>query len=568
MLSTIDWLIIIVYLVLSLGIGLYWGNKSNKDFKSYFLGGSNNSWWLAGLSMVATTFAADTPLAVAEIVTQNGISGNWIWWNMLIGGVMTTFFFAKYWKRAPITTDLELITLRYSGTPAIILRIFRAFYLGIFMNALIIGWVNFAMLKILILFFDLDPTTALWFLFGLMLFTAFYASISGLKGVMVTDAVQFVIAMIGCIVMAIYVVQHPDIGGMKDLIQKVPSQYWNFFPSSENLPISTIMGYLFLNWWAIWYPGAEPGGGGYVAQRMMSTKSEKDAILSTLFFQFAHYALRPWPWIVIGLCAYILYPQPENRSIAFVLIMKNYLPTGLKGLLLVAFFSAYMSTLSTQLNWGTSYVMNDGLKVLFNFSDKALLTISKVTVFILMLFSLWISTKLDSVKQAWEFLLQCGAGIGFVLIMRWFWWRISAWSEITATVVPPILLFFSYLFESLAFLKESQNLYLLVLLSVIITLLVTYITPPTEPSTLMNFYQKIKPIGFWGQYTSTTPPPNKFSLLIMSWFLGIIGIYSGLFGIGYLLIGEFLWAFLCLAILGGCTYLLNRFLSFEGNHLL
>lgn len=567
MLSTIDWLIIIVYLVLSLGIGLYWGKKSNKDFKSYFLGGSNNSWWLAGLSMVATTFAADTPLAVAEIVTKNGISGNWIWWNMLISGIMTTFFFAKYWKRAPITTDLELITLRYSGTPAVVLRIFRAFYLGIFMNALIIGWVNFAMLKILILFFDLDPTTALWFLFGLMLFTAFYASISGLKGVMVTDAVQFVIAMIGCIVMAVYVVQHPDIGGMKSLIQKVPSPYWNFFPSSENLPISTIMGYLFLNWWAIWYPGAEPGGGGYVAQRMMSTKSEKDAILSTLFFQFAHYALRPWPWIIIGLCAYILYPQPENHSISFVLIMKNYLPTGLKGLLLVAFFSAYMSTLSTQLNWGTSYVINDGLKVLLNFSDHTLLKISKVMVFILMLFSLWISTKLDSVKQAWEFLLQCGAGIGFVLIMRWFWWRISAWSEITATIVPPILLLFSYLLDGLAFLKESQNLYVLVLISVLITLIVTYITPPTEPSTLINFYQKIKPMGFWGQYSSTTPPSSKFSLWVLCWFLGIIGIYSGLFGIGYIIIGEFLWAFLCLSIFLGCAYLLNRLLSFEDNNL-
>ncbi len=557
MLTALDGFVIILYLIISLGIGIYWGKKEKQDVKSYFLGGSNNAWWLAGLSMVATTFAADTPLAVAEIVSKNGISGNWIWWNMLISGVLTTFFFAKYWKRAGITTDLELIHLRYSGTPATILRVFRALYLGIFMNALIIGWVNFAMLKILILFFDLPNETALWILFALMLFTAFYSSIAGLKGIMITDAVQFAVAIFGCIAMAFYILYQPNIGGIENLKQKIPTNHLNFFPTSENLPLSTILGYLLLNWWAIWYPGAEPGGGGYVAQRMMSTKSEKDAILSTLFFQFAHYALRPWPWIIIGLCAYILYPQPEDYSISFVLLMKNYLPMGLKGLLLVAFLSAYMSTLSTQFNWGTSYIINDGIHVLFNFSDKTLLKISKITVFILMLFSLWVSTKLESVKQAWEFLLQCGAGIGFVLIMRWFWWRISAWSEITATVTPAIILFLSYAFEPLSFLKDSSNLYLLVLISVAVTLIITYLTPPTDNSTLIKFYQKIKPIGFWGQFSPTTSS-NSLGYLILSWLLGVIGIYAGLFGIGYLILLQYGYGIVSFIIAIICWFLIQR----------
>ncbi|GIV44134.1 MAG: sodium:proline symporter [Bacteroidia bacterium] len=558
MLDLLDWIIIIIYLSISLSIGIYWGKKENNDIKSYFLGGGNNTWWLAGLSMVATTFAADTPLAVTEIVSKNGISGNWIWWNMLISGVLTTFFFAQYWKRAGITTDLELIHLRYSGTPATILRVFRALYLGVFMNAIIIGWVNFAMLKILMVFFDLSSSTALGVLFFLMLFTAFYSSIAGLKGIMVADALQFTIAMLGCIVMAFYVVYQPNISGIETLTQKVPPHYLHFFPTSENLPMSTILSYLLLNWWAIWYPGAEPGGGGYVAQRMMSTKSEKEAILSSLFFQFAHYALRPWPWIIIGLCAYVLYPQPENYPISFVLLMKNYLPIGLKGLLLVAFLSAYMSTLSTQLNWGTSYVINDGIHVLFNFSEKTLLRISKITVFILMLFSLWISTQLESVKQAWEFLLQCGAGIGFVLIMRWFWWRISAWSEITATVAPAILLFLAYTFDSLAFLKESSHLYLLVLFSVVITLIVTYLTPPTDNVTLIKFYQKIKPIGFWGQFSSQHSPTNTFLYSIFAWLLGVLGIYAGLFAIGYCILHQYLYGLLSGLLAISCWYAIQK----------
>jgi len=562
MLSVIDWLIIGAYLLLSFGIGIYWGRGSNQSLKSYFLGGSNNAWWLAGLSMVATTFAADTPLAVSEIVCKNGISGNWIWWNMLIGGVLTSFFFAKYWKRANVTTDLEIISLRYSGTPAVILRVFRAIYLGLFMNAIIIGWVNFAMLKILMLFFDLELVTALQVLFGLMLFTAFYSAFGGLKGIMVTDAVQFGISMLGCIFMAIYVVSLPEIGGMKGILQKIPEKYLNFFPSSSEIPASVWLSYLLLNWWAMWYPGAEPGGGGYVAQRMMSTNSEKEAILSTLFFQFAHYALRPWPWIIIGLCALILYPQPEYHATSFVLIMKNYLPTGLKGLLLVAFFSAYMSTLSTQLNWGTSYIVNDGISVVFNFSEKILLRLSKIIVFLMMLFSLWMSTQIESVKQAWELLLQCGAGIGFVLIMRWFWWRISAWSEITATITPPILLFLAYHLESLSFLKETTNMHWIVLISVFITWIVTFLAPPTDYPTLIKFYQRVKPLGFWGQFQDHKQQKNYFGYLLGGWCVAVIGIYAGLFGVGYLLLGNYFNALLGLLLSFLSLYLVQRILKY------
>ncbi len=561
MLTWWDGLIIVIYLSMSLGIGIYWSKRQRSNIKTYFLGGGNNTWWLAGLSMVATTFAADTPLAVAEIVNKNGISGNWIWWNMLMSGVLTTFFFARYWKRANITTDLELIQIRYSGTAATVLRVFRACYLGIFMNALIIGWVNFAMLKILMIFFNLDKITGIIILLGLMLFTAFYSSIAGLKGIMVTDALQFFLAMLGCIGMAIYVVHQPAIGGINGLIEKVPENYLSFFPTSNNLPLSTVIGYLLFNWWAIWYPGAEPGGGGYVAQRIMSTKSEKDAIFSSLFFQFAHYALRPWPWIIVGLCAYILYPEPDNAASSFVLIMKYQLPTGLKGLLLVAFLAAYMSTLSTQLNWGTSYLVNDGINVLFNFSENTLLKISKITVFMLLFFSLWISTQLESVKQAWEFLLQCGAGIGFVLIARWFWWRISAWSEITATLTPPIILSLSFLLEPLAFLRDNQNLYLLVFITVTITLLATYLTPPTDFNTLIKFYQKIKPIGFWGQFTVSNNQSSQLFYLFSCWILGILGIYSGLFAIGYFILAKFLSSVLCFVIMFSSWFLIKKLLT-------
>jgi len=561
MLTHLDWFIIVFYLLISLSVGIFYGKKSSKDLKSYFLGGSNNTWWLAGLSMVATTFAADTPLAVTEIVSKNGISGNWIWWNMLISGVLTTFFFAKYWKRAQITTDLELITLRYSGTPAVLLRVFRAFYLGLLMNAVILGWVNFAMLKILMIFFDLEFSFALKILFMLMLFTAIYSSISGLKGIMITDAIQFTIAMLGCIAMAIYLINLPSIGGINELTKKIPDNYLSFFPNSNELPMSTWISFLFFNWWANWYPGAEPGGGGYVAQRMMSTKSEKDAVLSSLFFQFAHYAVRPWPWIIIGLCAFLLYPQTEHHSTSFVLLMKNYLPFGLKGLLLVAFFSAYMSTLSTQLNWGTSYLINDGIRVIFSLSDKTLLNISRLMVFVLMLFSLWVSTKLESVKQAWEFLLQCGAGIGFVLIMRWFWWRISAWSEITATIAPAVLLLLSYQIDALSFLHQTENLYLLVLLSVSITVIITFLAPKTDNYTLIKFYQKIKPIGFWGQFSPTNREKSHFFYLIFGWLMGVVGIYSGLFGIGYIIFQNYLKAFLCFVLMIVSGWFIHRVLK-------
>lgn len=548
MLSGIDYTIIGAYLVVSLVLGWWGARGAQGSVKGYFLGGANNVWWLAGLSMVATTFAADTPLAVSEIVCKNGISGNWIWWNMLMSGTLTTFFFARYWKRTGLTTDLALITIRYSGKPATALRVFRAIYLGLFMNALIIGWVNFAMRNILKIFFELSDLHAIQILAALMLFTAVYSAILGLKGIMYTDALQFIIAMGGCILMAIYVLGLEPVQGIQGIQKHLPANYLNFFPSTDLMGAGTLVSYVFLNWWATWYPGAEPGGGGYVAQRMLATQNEKHAVWATLFFQFAHYALRPWAWIVVGLAAYILYPHPQDYPVSFVLIMKNYLPDGLKGLLLVAFFSAYMSTLSTQLNWGTSYILNDALCVFFNFSEKTLLNIAKGFVLVLMGFALWVSLQLDSVKQAWEFLLQGGAGIGFVLMARWYWWRISAWSEIAATLAPPLLLAISYLYEPLACLHQPDYMPALIFSSLAITLIVTFLTPPTNNQTLIKFYQKVKPAGYWGKFTIDDHANRHLLTLFTVWAASIIGIYAALFAIGDLILANYLHACMDLLI--------------------
>ena len=447
-LQPIDWIIILIFLSITIYIGFRFRGAAGKSLQDFFLGGRKFPWYLAGISMVATTFAADTPLFVTGVIAKQGISGNWIWWNMLIGGMLTTFFFARLWRRSGVLTEIEFITLRYGGKPAKILRQIKAVYLGLIMNGAIIAWVNVAMLKILMVFFGIERTEALLIILGLSILIALYSTLSGIWGVAVNDFIQFFVAMTGSIALAWFVIKSPEIGGISSLTERLPNGTLDFFPSlgSANgiglsIGLASFLAFLGFQWWTSWYPGGEPGGGGYIAQRMMSARTEKDAFLSTLFFQFAHYCLRPWPWIIVGLACVIIYPgMGEN---AYVHAMKDFLPAGWKGLMLVAFGAAYMSTISTQLNWGAGYITNDLIKPsLKNPDDKQLVSISRWSTIGLAISGSLISLGIESIESVWVFVLECGAGLGLVLILRWYWWRINAWAEITATIVPFLVFLF------------------------------------------------------------------------------------------------------------------------------
>jgi SSS family solute:Na+ symporter len=544
--------------------------KAGEDLSEFFLGGRKLPWWIAGTSMVATTFAADTPLLVAGIVAQNGISGNWIWWNMLLGGMLTTFFFAKYWRRSGVMTEVELIELRYTGKPAAFLRGFKAVYLGLFMNCIILGWVNLAMVKILQGFFGLTPDTALLYVGLAMLFVAIYSAISGLMGVAITDAIQFVVAMIGCIILAMLVVNSEQIGGLSGLKEKLPASALSFIPKIGNETQSTAslmtigVGAFFarigIQWWSSWYPGAEPGGGGYVAQRMMSCKDEKHAVYATLFFQIAHYCIRPWPWILVGLSAIVLYPElgANEKEMGFVLAMKQFLPTGLRGLLLAAFFAAYMSTIATQLNWGASYIVNDFYKRFIkpDASDKKLVTVSQLTTVVLMVIALLVTTQLKTIENAWSFIIECGAGLGLVLILRWYWWRINAWSEITATIAP----FIAYGVATLGFEMTFPNSFFVTVgFTTLAWLLVTFITKSENEAHLKAFYDKVRPGGFWGKYSAESN--SNSTAAFICWIAAVGLVYSALFGIGHLLFGEMLSFVIEAMVFIFCFLILRKYLN-------
>jgi SSS family solute:Na+ symporter len=551
MLAPLDWIIIVAYLILAFGIGFLYKNQASKSLSDFFLGGRNLPWYIAGISMVATTFAADTPLWVTEVIAQHGVSGNWLWWNMLIGGMLTTFFFAKLWRRAEVVTELEFIELRYSGKPAAFLRGFKSVYMGIFLNAIVIGWVNVALASILKVFFDIPDETVIWVIAGAMVFVAIYSTLSGLLGVAMTDFVQFFIAMAGCIILAIVVLNTDKVGGITGLKAQLPAWRFNFFPKINtgsvaedigtfSVTVAAFLTFGLVQWWASWYPGAEPGGGGYIAQRMMSAKDEKNAIYATLFFQVAHYCLRPWPWIIVGLCTLVLYPDLpiENAGQGFVMAMKDYLPPGLKGLLLVAFLSAYMSTISTQLNWGSSYLTNDLYKRFFKQKkeneteqDEQKDYVQKARLFtvLIMLVALFATTQISSIDTAAKFMIECGAGLGMVLILRWYWWRINAWSEITASIAPFIGYFIA---NYLLALEYPFNFLFTVGFSTICWLIATFVTVPTDEKTLQHFYNKVKPDGGWSKFRKPEDPKTKLAPLFICWISSIVMVYSILFSIG------------------------------------
>lgn len=557
MLAPLDWVIIGLFLLISLAIGLSVSRRAGKNLESFFLGGRNLPWYIAGLSMVATTFAADTPLAVTELVGQSGISGNWLWWNMLLGGMLTTFFFAKLWRRSGVLTEVELIERRYGGKPAAFLRGFKALYLGVFMNVIVIAWVNVAMIAIFTGFFGMSSTQALQYTAALMLLAAAYSSLSGLLGVALTDAVQFIIAMIGCIVLAVLVLQSDKIGGISGLKAQLPQSAFDFFPAIGNnttsnsgtfsvlsISVGAFLAYIGIQWWASWYPGAEPGGGGYVAQRMMSAKNEKHAVYATLFFQIAHYCIRPWPWVIVGLCAMALYPDltPADKKLGYIYAMRDFLPAGFRGLLLVAFFAAYMSTISTQLNWGASYVVNDVYRrfVKPGATQQNLVMVARLTTLLLMAVGLYVSTQISSIKTLWSFVIECGAGLGLALILRWYWWRINAWSEIVATIAP----FFAYAFSKFVLQWDfPDSFFVTVGFTTLAWITATLLTPPESPETLQQFYRTVQPDGFWQPVAQATFPhtaTHKHNLLwlVGAWLSAVVMTYSILFALGKLIFME------------------------------
>ncbi len=505
--------------------------------------------------MVATTFAADTPLAVTELVAKNGIAGNWLWWNFVFGGMLTVFFFARLWRRAGIITDLEFAELRYSGKPAAFLRGFRSLYLGIFINCVIMAWVNLAMASILQGMFGIPQNQVMLYVALSLLITAIYSALSGLWGVAVTDAFQFVLAMLGTIILAFVVLALPQVGGIAGLKAHLPDWTFRFLPvigksQSETsiggvlaMTVSAFLAYVGVQWWASWYPGAEPGGGGYIAQRMMSAKDEKHSLFSTLWFTIAHYCIRPWPWIIVGLATLVLYPElaPEAKRLGYVYAMRDFLPAGLKGMLVAAFFAAYMSTIATQLNWGTSYVINDFYKRFIkpDAREKRLVLVSRITTILMMVLSLLVTSILQTISGAWVFIIEAGAGLGLVLILRWYWWRINAWSEITAMVTPlAAYAFIKYGTE----IQFPQSLFYIVGITTVTWLAVTFLTRPTDEEKLKSFYKRVHPGGIgWKKVTQMMPEvrvDSSYAGLFLNWVAGIVLIYFMLFGIGNMILGE------------------------------
>jgi Na+/proline symporter len=576
-LALIDWLAVAAYFLFNILIGLYYRKRATASTEDYFVGGRKVTWWLAGTSMVATTFAADTPLAVTGLVANYGIAGNWLWWNMLMSGMLTVFLYARLWRRAGVMTDVEFAEIRYSGRPAAFLRGFRALYLGLPINCIIMGWVNLAMVKILIIIFGASglnfwlfqrlgihhtKAQALFIVFLIMLTTAMISTLSGLWGVLVTDLFQFVLKM-GMVIILAYFAVH-TVGGMGELKQKLLAMdaakaaasgghgsILSFTPEvgSAWMPMITFIVYLAVNWWATWYPGAEPGGGGYIAQRIFCAKDEKHSLLATLWFNIAHYAVRPWPWILTALCSLVLYPTLADKESGFikVIVDPHVFPAALRGIMIAAFAAAYMSTIGTQLNWGASYLVNDFYRrfVIRGRNENHYVRVSQLATLFIMLISCVVTYYQDSIAEAWKFLIAVGAGTGSVFILRWFWWRINAWSEIFAMIASFSISILLQLHFKLSNDDPRQFAWIViitVLCSTAIWLAATLFTAPERPETLISFYRRVRPGALlWGPVArkATDVPASRGGLLnLMDWLCGCVLVYMTLFGIGKIIFGR------------------------------
>jgi SSS family solute:Na+ symporter len=626
-LTATDWIVIAVYLLLNLLISLYYRRRSSGSTEEFFVSGRNVSWWLAGTSMVATTFAADTPLLVTGLVAKNGISGNWLWWSLCLSGMMTVFFFARYWRRAEILTDVEFVELRYGGKPAAFLRGFRALYLGALMNCLILGWVIKAMISITtvllgdviaqgrVLSMGLGGHNVFTYTLGapehtgllicvliLVPFTGIYTFIGGLWGVLVTDLFQFILKMSMIIVLAwVAVAKVGGIALLKVQLSNVDAatraagektgNVLSFFPPFHlgltsdalwTLPVITFLLYLAVQWWASWYPGSEPGGGGYVAQRMFSAKDEKNSLGATLWFNIAHYALRSWPWIITGLVAVAVYSahgglhpsaeftaEPEK---GYVMVLRDFLPPALRGLMIAAFLAAFMSTVGTQLNWGTSYLINDFYRrfLVRKGSEQHYVFASKLFIVLLVILSGYTAAHINSIQSAWQLLLGMGAGTGGVLLLRWYWWRINAWSEISSMIAAFVVsisltqIHFAGN-DSVVFAKSAM---ITTACTTLVWLTTTFLTAPESEERLLKFYRRVRPtIHGWKHIASLAPdikPVRDFAANTFDWIMGCALIYCTMFGIGEIVLQEWLPGAVLLACAAAAGYFIYWSLSRRG----
>ncbi|MFC2133153.1 sodium:solute symporter family protein [Bacteroidota bacterium] len=589
-LHTIDWLIVIGFFVLSLVIGIWATKRAGKDSTQYFLSGRNMPWYILGFSMVATTFSTDTPNLVADIVRQNGVAGNWVWWAFLLTGMLTVFVYAKLWRRSKVMTDVEFYEIRYSGKPAAFLRGFRSIYLGIVFNVVIMAAVTLAAIKIGTLMLNLTPLQVILIAGGV---TVIYSSLGGLLGVLLTDFILFILAMAGSVAAAYVSVNLPEVGGLTNLLNNPAIEdKLAFLPDFNNWELALIVFIIPISvqWWSVWYPGSEPGGGGYIAQRMLAAKNEKHAMGATLFFNFAHYALRPWPWILVALASLIVFPDLEIIKQAFPHVdpsiighdmaypaMLTFLPHGLLGLVVASLIAAYMSTMSTSLNLGSSYVVNDFYKRFLrpDASEKELVLIGRLSTVLIMLLACIFALFLDSALQSFNILLQIGAGTGLIFILRWFWWRINAYTELIGMIVSfGIAIFFLLLnnyhtsqieflvasgigydsaFIQVGALKSYEQLVIAVMITTIISLLVTLLTKPASDEKLDSFYRLVNPGGpgwkkvilnshKFGKPIVQSNQKSDLPIGLLSMFIGCIAVYALLFAAGYWIYANYLSA--------------------------
>ncbi len=586
-LSTLDWWVLALYGATILAVGLAFARRAGGGREDYFLAGRTMPWWLIGTSMVATTFSADTPNLVTDLVRSGGVSQNWVWWAFVITGMCTVFFYAKLWRRSGVLTDIGFYELRYAGRSAAFLRGFRAIYLGVFFNVMIMATVTLAAIKIGGVLLGVGPYTVV-LVAGTA--TVIYSATSGLWGVLVTDLLLFTISMIGSVAAAIYALRLPEVGGLSGLMgNESVTESLSFLPdfSDPTTAAAVFIVPIAVQWWSTWYPGAEPGGGGYTAQRMLAAKDEKNAMQATLWFNVAHYAIRPWPWILVALASLIVYPTLSDLTAAFPNVdpsvigndlaypaMLVFLPQGLLGLVVASLAAAYMSTISTHLNWGASYVVDDVYRrfVAPDRDEKDYVVVARVSTIALIVLASFVGLQLETAMQAFQILLQIGAGTGLVFLLRWFWWRINTWSEISAMVISFVVaVYFGFFHTSLGFERwdPSAELVVGVAITTIGWLVVTFLTPPVDTQTLRDFHAKIRPLGQgWDKVvlrTAGTAPgasdesdsaqgesdsgsDGELTAGLLSWFLGCVMVYAALFGTGFLLYGDVAWGFISLIV--------------------
>jgi len=561
-LSKLDWSIIITYLIISISVGLYFTKRGSKGILEYFVAGRQVSWWLAGTSIVATSFAADTPLAISSIVRTKGLQGNWYWWSGVMGGVLCVYFYARLWRRANLITDAEFMEVRYHGKPAAFLRGFHAFYRSVFWNSVVLGWVILAMYKIVHVLLGWPKVATTW---ALVCTAVLYISFSGLWGVLATDFFQFILAMTGCIILAGIVIAKS--GGPAELVTQAvaaakaanamelqskvvdSSQLVNIFPTlqSSHLAVITFLVFILVQWWG----GGE--GGGFLAQRLFSCKNEKHSLFAVLWFNFAHYAIRPWPWIIVGLGSLIYFPNLADPETAYPKMMIQFLPNGLRGMMVAAFFAAFMSCTVTHINWGASYLVNDIYKrfLIKNKSEKHYLVMSRVAIVLMTCLAGSACMMMHSIYSAWLFVMSLMVGTCFIVLLRWYWWRINVWSEITSLISSAVVAI-ALLQPAVGRLMGMPRLYtdeyypirlvITLVLCTGISLAVAFLTPPEPDEHLEKFYRRVRPGGWWGHIGKKCKDVKKLHLgwpEVVNWCLTVISIYSALFGLGWLVMGKY-----------------------------